>query len=278
MADPFLPPGVEPPDFYIAAMGRSGSTMIANWLTSSACRLVFIEPSFLRLPNTRLLRIQLESLGLGPTDEEWNEEDTSASSRFGRLMAPRLAGRSWAVKEVLCSEHFAALGQLGPKRVLITVRNIADVALSFFEKHRLQANTDRFSDEWVVDYCTREAAGLVAFRDELVRRSVAFEIVRYEDFTRSEEQRKRVADFVGWPGGGATDAHLDRFDRSFEAERHGDSVSPRNRGAADRAVEQDLRRLAATVSDRCCEYQRAFGYKSNNYRDVNCAEKLVIFQ
>jgi len=278
MGDPFLPPSVERPDFYIAAMGRSGSTMIANWLTSSASRLVFIEPSFLSLPNTRLLRIQLESFGIGPTDDEWNGEDASAPARFRRLMAPRLAGRRWAVKEVLCAEHSAALDQLGPKRVLITVRNIADVALSFFEKHRLQANTDRFSDEWVLDYCTREAAGLVAFRDELTRRSIPFEVVRYEDFTRSEMHRNRVADFVGWPGGGATDAHLEWFNRSFEAERHGNSVSSRNRQAADRAVEEDLQQLADIISGRCSGYQAAFGYKSDNYRNVNAAEKLVGFQ
>ena len=252
--------------------------MIANWLTSSARRLVFIEPSFLSLPNTRLLRIQLESIGIGPTDDEWDREDASAPARFGRLMTPRLAGRSWAVKEVLCSEHFAALDQLGPRRVLVTVRDIEDVALSFFEKHRLQANMDRFSDQWVIDYCTREAAGLVAFRDELVRRSVPLEVVRYEDFTRSDEHRSRVADFVGWPGGGATDAHLDRFDRTFEAERHGNSVSPRNRGAADRAVDHDLQRLAAMISDRCSEYQRAFGYQADNYQNVNDAEKFVEIQ
>ena len=278
MAERFLPPGVEGPDFYIAAMGRSGSTMIANWLTSSPTHLVFVEPSFLSLPNTRLLRIQLESLGIGPTDEEWNLQDASASSRFGRLMGPRLTGRKWAVKEVLCAEHFAALDKLGPRRVLITVRNIADVALSFFEKHRLQGNLDRFSDQWVVDYCAREAAGLVALRDELLRRSIPFEIVRYEDFTRSDGDRDRIAKFVGWCGGGATDAHLDRFDRSFEAERHGTSVSPTNRQAADRGIDPALHRLAATISDRCGEYQRAFGYNEDNYRNLNESEKLVAIQ
>ena len=47
MAESFLPPGVERPDFYIAAMGRSGSTMIDNWLTSTPDHLVLVEPSFL---------------------------------------------------------------------------------------------------------------------------------------------------------------------------------------------------------------------------------------
>lgn len=278
MAEPFLPPGTQRPDFYIAAMGRSGSTMIANWLTSSPRHLVFVEPSFLSLPNTRLLRIQLENLGLGPSDEEWDVEDGSAASRFARLMAPRLAGRRWAVKEVLCSEHVATLDQLCPRKVLITVRDMHDVALSFFEKHRLQGNLARFSDEWVAEYCTREAAGLIALRDELLRRSIPFEIVRYEEFTQSEETRHRVAAFVGWPGGGATDANLDRFDRSFEADRHGSQISSRNRQASERDMDGSLHILADSIKQQCGEYQRAFGYNPHNYQDVNDEEKLVLIQ
>jgi hypothetical protein len=278
MAESFLPAGIEQPDFYIAAMGRSGSTMIANWLASPPGRLVFVEPSFLTVKNTRLLKIQLESFGLAPTDAEWAQSDQSAASRFARLMVPRLIGRKWAVKEVLCAEHLAALDQLRPSRVLITVRNIVDVALSFFEKHRLQGNLERFSDQWVVDYCVREASGLVGLRDELIRRSIPFEIARYEDFTQSEETRASVAKFVGWPGGGATDAHLDRFDRSFEAERHGSRVSPQNRGASERRIDEALLALAATIGRRCGKYQRAFGYNSDNYHDVNNASKLVLIQ
>jgi hypothetical protein len=278
MAEPFLPPSVERPDFYIAAMGRSGSTMIANWLTSPPSQMVFVEPSFLNPPNTRLLRIQLESFGMEVSDSEWGREDVSAAARFARLMAPRLAGRNWAVKEVLCSEHLAALDQLRPHRVLITVRNVHDVALSFFEKHRLQGNLSRFSDQWVVDYCVREAAGLVALREELARRSITFEVVRYEDFTQSETGRERVTDFVGWKGGGATHAHLDRFDRAFEVDRHGSSVSTRIRQASERRIDDGLKDLAAAIAHRCWEYQQAFGYNSDNYCDVNDAAKLVIIQ
>jgi sulfotransferase family protein len=278
MGEPFLPEGAERPDFYIAAMGRSGSTMIANWLTSPPDRLVFVEPSFLSLPNTRLLRIQLEAFGLGPTGKEWCLEGENAASRFARLMAPRLAGRKWAVKEVLCTEHLKALDRLHPRLVLITVRNIVDVALSFFEKHRLQDNLTRFSDQWVVDYCTREAAGLVDLREELKRRSIPFQIVRYEDFTRSEDCRDRVATFLGWPGGGSTLANLDRFDRSFEADRHGSAVSPRNRRASEREVDESLVRLAEAIGRQCREYQHAFGYISDNYLDVNDMTKLVLIQ
>ena len=261
MAEPFLPRAVAPPDFYLAAMGRSGSTMIANWLSSPPDQIVFLEPSFLRLPNTRLLRIQLENLGLGPDDDQWKHEDKSASARFARLMAPRLTGRQWAVKEVLCTQHVAAIERLHPQKVLISVRDIFDVALSFFEKHRLQGNLARFSDDWVADYCTRESAGLLKLRDELVERSVPFEIVRYEDFTQSEESRNSVASFVGWRGGGQSAAHLVTFDRGFEVERHGTGISAERRRSADRALDVRLHRFAQAIAAQCADYQRAFGYQ-----------------
>lgn len=260
MTDQFLPEGAERPDFYIAAMGRSGSTMLANWLSSPPDQVVLLEPSLLRLPNTRLLRIQLENLGLGPDDGEWSFKDESASARFARLLAPRLAGRRWALKEVLCSEHASVMRLLQPDRVLISVRHIFDVALSFFEKHRLQDNLSRFSDAWVTEYCVREAAGLVSLRAELAKHSIPFQIVRYEDFTRSEVVRHQVADFVGWRGGGATDAHFQTFDRGFEVERHGSGISPRIRQAEERTVDAELRKLARAVMGRCAEYQVTFGY------------------
>ncbi len=278
MAEPFLPKGTDRPDFYIAAMGRSGSTMLCNWLTAAPDHLVFVEPSFLRLPNTRLLSIQLDHFGIGPSEQEWSFQDQSADARFERLMAGRLAGKRWGVKEVLSSEHGASLDRLTPRRVLISVRNIGDVALSFFEKHRLQCNLDRFDDQWVVEYCLREAAGLVAFRGELETKSIPFMVVRYEDFTRSESYRQEVAQFLGWRGGGATDAHLDRFDRAFEVERHGTGVSPRNRPVAERMLGERERALADKIGQQCSEYQRAFGYNFENYLEVNLRDKFVYSQ
>lgn len=278
MVRPVLPAEVEPPDFYLAAMGRSGSTMICNWLTDAPDQLAFIEPSFLSLPNTRMLRIQLDRFGMGPTDEEWATEDRTAEARLQRLMGQRLAGKRWGVKEVLCSEHRAAIVKLAPRRVLISVRDIGDVALSFFEKHRLQGNLNRFDDQWVVDYCIREAEGLVALHAELEAGSLPFAVVRYEDFTRSAHCRQAVADFVGWRGGGATDAQFDRFDRSFEVERHGHTVSSRIRTRAERNLGSAERDLASRIATRCEQYQQVFGYQFDIYSNVNSSRELVYSQ
>jgi hypothetical protein len=260
MPKPFLPADFNAPDFYLAAMGRSGSTMVCNWLTLPPDQLVFVEPSFLDVRNTRLLRIQLTNFGMAPSAGEWDLQDPSATTRFERLMVPRLAGKRWGLKEVLCSEHRSVIDRLAPRRVLISVRNIFDVALSFFEKHRAQDNLHRFNDDWVSDYCLRESAGLLALQRRLRSQSVPFAVIRYEDFARSEAARKDLSAFLGWRGGGATDLHLDHFDRSFEVERHGGAVSPRLRGWAERNLGRAELNLAHSIEENCSEYQGAFGY------------------
>jgi hypothetical protein len=258
---PFLPAGVDRPDFYVAAMGRSGSTMLCNWLASPPERLVFLEPFFLRPMNPRLLRIQLSDYGMEASDEEWTQrEDERPEQRFARLMRPRLTGKSWALKEVLCQEHARIVDALEPRRVMITVRDIADVALSFFEKHRIQNNLDRFSDDWVVRYCVEESRGILDFLKSMENKGVATKVIRYEDVTKSPEELRSIADFVGWPGGGETSKHFAAFDRLFEVSRHGASISPEKRSRDDRNLGYDELRLAEAIVERCTDYQAAFGY------------------
>jgi len=243
-------------DFYIAAMGRSGSTMLCNWLSTPPDHIVFNEPFFLRPMNSRLLRIQLRNLGLDPSDEEWARTDESPMDRFVRLMGSRLQGRRWAAKEVLCEEHSAMTAAFRPPRVIVTVRNVEHVALSFFEKHRIQQNMDRFSDDWVVDYCLRESAGLLDYVATLEVAGVPFHVARYEDFARSDEERSRIAAFVGWPGGGDPAANFEDFDRGFEARRHADLAD----ACPTRSLPESCIRTARDLGERCSAYRARFGY------------------
>jgi len=144
--------------------------------------------------------------------------------------------------------------------VLITVRDIGDVALSFFEKHRTQGNLDRFSDDWVVRYCLEESKGILEYQLSLVKKGVPNRVVRYEDVTNSPAELASVEAFVGWPGGGSTSKHFVEFDRSFEVERHGTSISDRTRSRSDRNLGYDQVRLSETIAEQCADYQRAFGY------------------
>jgi hypothetical protein len=259
--DLVLPPGVGQPDFMVAAIGRSGSTMLCNWLCRPPDHLVFVEPFFLKAMNPRLLRIQLADFGMAASDEEWEQRDESGPERFRRIMGPRLAGKQWAFKEVLHDEHVQALQAFAPKRVIVTVRDIEDIALSFFEKHRLQANMDRFDDTWVIDYCLRESAGILRLVERMDREGIPHKVVRYEDFTRSSAERSAILNFIGWQGGGRTDIHLASFDRAFEADRHGGSISSRLRGRNERNLGPAELALAAALPHQAAEYQRHFAYR-----------------
>lgn len=255
MAD-FLPR----PDFYIASLGRSGSTMLGNWLSLPPRQLVFNEPFFTRPANSRLLRIQLANFGMPATDVEWQQPATSGPERFRSLMTERLRGRRWAFKEVLCEEHAKVLRDFDPPRIIITVRNVTDVALSFFEKHRLQDNLARFGDDWVVDYCVRETEGLLRLERHLLSSGRAYQVVRYEELTRSADVQRSVAAFVEWDSGGSVNAHLRDFDRDFEVERHGSEITSSIRTAQRRNLGPELQRLAREISERCIEFQRRFNY------------------
>lgn len=241
-------------------MGRSGSTALANWLTRAPHEIVFVEPFFLHPRTSRLLRIQLQGLGLGVRDEEWNGRSGTPLERFEKLVVPLLRGRRWAVKEVLSDEHFAYQETFHPPRVIITVRNIVDVALSFFEKHRMQGNLERFSDEWVLDYCRRESDGILRFKGHLDNLQVPSLVVQYEELIRSSDCRRRAADFVGWEGGGAVQANLEEFDRAFELRRHGIKFSGNARRKEHRELGFKELANAESLLNDCYPYQKAFNY------------------
>ena len=234
--------------------------MLCNWFTRPPDQLVFVEPFFLHRANPRLLRIQLEHFGMTVRDEDWSHTDATGQERFRRIMWPRLRGRKWGLKEVLCREHVQVVRELTPKCVLIMVRNIRDVALSFFEKHRLQNNLDRFSDEWVADYCVRESREILEFRNLLSTSGVPHMVLRYEDFTCSEQARAATANFIGWESGGQIHSHLAQFDREFEVERHGRTISQQLRRPHERSLSSAEAKLAVWIAKRCSEYQQEFSY------------------
>jgi len=255
-----LPADIPSPDFYIASIGRTGSTMIANWLTAPPERIVLIEPFLFALRNPDMLRVQFDELDMPIGDEEWEHPDENWQDRFRRLFLPRLAGKRWALKEVIFREHERIIDTFAPPRVLVTVREIRDVVTSFIEKHRIQEQEDRFDHGWVEEYCLRETRQIVEMCKGLPRRGIEWRAVRYEDFIASEAERDAVAEFVGWPGGGEVARHYARLRRGFEVERHGTAINARARRAEERSLTAGDLALVERIAARCGPYQDFFGY------------------
>lgn len=248
------------PDFLMASMGRSGSTLIANWLTDPPARVVLIEPSLFALRNPDMVRAQLPAFGAPADDAEWTFPDADWRARFHRLFAPRLAGRRWALKEVLVEECRRVMAAFAPPRVVVTVRDIGAIAASFFEKHRIQNNRHRFDAGWVAAYCRRESAAMVALCEGMAREGLPHHVVRYDDFVASAEVRAALAAFVGWPGGGDPQRHLGALGRGFEAERHAGGIGTRSPALPERALEPDELALIPGIVADCAAYQEAFGF------------------
>jgi hypothetical protein len=255
-----LAPDLPRPEFLMASMGRSGSTMMANWLTAPPERVVLIEPSFFALRNPNMVRVQLPEFSVPASDAEWMFADADWQARFTRVFAPRLAGRRWALKEVLVAESRRIMATFAPPRVVVTVRDIAAIAASFLEKHRLQGNRDRFDAGWVGAYCRRESAAMVALCQDMAAQGAAYHVVRYEDFAASPAIRARLAEFVGWPGGGNPQRHFGKLGRGFEAERHASGIGTHTPSLPERALEPGELALLAGIEADCAAYQAAFGY------------------
>lgn len=248
------------PDFLIASMGRSGSTLVCNWLTHPPERVVLSEPVFFRLHTFTICRDQYEDLGMGFTDAEWLAEDESPQARFLRLFAPRLAGKRWGFKEVVAEEYNRVLDAVTPPRVVVTVRDIGDVAASFLEKHRLQSVDSFLTPDWVRAYCERESAALLTFEGRIAATGTPYHVVRYEDFVASAEAQGALSSFLDWPGGGNTDRRLRRMDRAFESERHGPGVGAATTARSARGLSGSDASLIDAIVDACGPYQQRFGY------------------
>ena len=250
------------PALYIAAMGRSGSTALANWLTRPQDRqAVFIEPEFLARRMTEKLPAQFAALGLpAPASSPPPRDAASLRDWMEEALPASLKGWKWGFKEVLGELHERCLTELQPGFILVTVRDIRDIFLSFVEKHRLQNNEDRFPVSWSFDYCLGESARMTDFAARLEREGRPHMVVRYEDFVASERLRGEIEQATGWRGGGDTSRHLALYGREFEARRHPAGVSARSTSAAERRLPRGARRAAEELAGRCQPYMRRFGY------------------
>jgi hypothetical protein len=224
-------------DVYIAAMGRSGSTALANWLTIPPTHFVLHEPGLLRSQPTRLLGMQLSGWGVTLDD---------------------VMSAHWAAKEVEPHDHDPMIAAYSPARILICVRDIREAVKSYLEKHRVQGLLDRFDDRWTRDYVIECASSLVRLANRLDAEGKPWRIARYEEFARDPDRLADLAGWIGWPGGGDTSAGFKEFDRGYEADRHvrelgSSTVAVENRGLDDAAMA-----VVAEVTAATGDYQRRF--------------------
>jgi len=248
-----------PADVYIASLGRSGSTLIANLLTMPPHRLVLVEPKLHRGGTAGMFH-QMERFGCPVGVDElarWRAPppEQSPAERAAMVLADRLARLArWGVKEVDPMAHQDEIAMLRPKQVVVVVRDIRDVMLSYVEKFRREGRSDFGEVFWRLCEGTK---ALTRLADGLGT-STPLRVVRYEDFAASVDERAALARWLDWPLDGDPDSNLDIYGRHYEIARHGGVVSQVSVGRRQAASLEAVDR----IGDFLGAYQQRFGYAS----------------
>jgi hypothetical protein len=248
---------------YIAAMGRSGSTMLANMLTQPPSHCVLVEPWLPKGRQGPKLLEQLRRFGVPISDSSSinskRGSEADSQRRIERLLDEMLGGLShWGIKEVRPEMHFPTLKMVTPEMIILQVRNIRDVTLSLIEKHA-RGSDRRYNLEWTRKYICTAASTIVKLRRSVEK--TRFRIIRYEDFVTSAKARQELEEWLQWPLDGDPGRNLDLFDRYYESERHGKSIGRSSVDRWKREFDPIKVNFANEMADCNRDYQSEFCYE-----------------
>jgi hypothetical protein len=244
-------------DVLLFGMMRAGTTMLANLLTSPPDRLVLVEPGITRGDMGDHVFQQLQMAGLPIDRRDWDAIPDPVQ-RFERLVRPLIAGKNWGIKEVNTAGLADLLRLLPPRRVVLIVRDIRDIALSALEKVQLQ-NTPQYTYQVLTDRCIASANAIITLHQRFPedRRYV----IRYEDLTQDAAARQRLADWLDWPLTGDPGQRLDLYSRSYEVARHGPAIGTASVGRHEGALDDRQSAFLSAIAKPLDFYQGYFDYR-----------------
>lgn len=246
-------------DLYIAAMGRSGSTHLASVLTTPPTRWVLNEPRFLDGVLSGAIRERSAEFGWPVDAQHWwiprnNRSNLSYETRYREFLAPRLRKLArWGVKEVRPDFHLPTIATIQPRKVIVLVRNLRDVALSLLEKQMRQGTMATRGPDWIRDYCNSAAQALLELAERHHDRT---RIVRYEDYIHLPSERNDLEKWLDWPMDGEPFAEFTLHNREYEVRRWQDPGGTNE----ERELPPNAHKIAEEIQASNNEYQQAFGY------------------
>ncbi len=254
-------------DIAIMGLMRSGSTLLSDLLTLRGECLILSEPNILgRWSPTVVERMHRLALNFGldpgpavPREKDW----PSYGAYFDKIMLPQLERLPrWGTKYVDLVDWRPTIGHYRPQRLILTVRDIRDVAISSIDRiARLQLAFygRRFlrDEAWVLSHLAFNVHELMALRE------LPHLLVRYEDMASDPSMRQRIADFVGVQQLSERRENLAAggMARQWELAKHGDGISTRSVGRYREEPWGPVKALAERVWRLLPEYSETFGYE-----------------
>ena len=246
-------------DLVIYGMMRSGTTLLADRLTCRPHSLVLTEPNCHLNDWGKHTLEQLKAFGIEIDERLWDPAQWKDMEHFFcEHIQPRLAQIPfWGVKLAHFEGWARFLDTYRPTHLVLSVRDIRDVALSCLELERRRPPGKGHDHRWVEDRILHDAKELVEMsRREHIR-------VRYEDLCTDQALLPDLAEKLGLPKLGEAGFAIDFFpDRAYEKQRHG------NAGVSSKSVQRYLTEghgddlaFAQRVWARCRDYCRQFEYE-----------------
>jgi len=251
-------------DLLIVGPARSGTTMLANLLTSPPNRWVLAEPGITRSGMGEVVRQGAGLFGWHYEHSAWHARETS-EERFNRLLHQRLGQlERWGVKEVNMNGIADLIATYRPRHIVISVRDIRACAVSVRQKETLQGTIGGQApvpktDEWLRERL-RDGANAALQLLAAPPPGSRITVVRYEDFVASSDIRATLAKTLDWPLDGNPGSTLDFFGRGFEVERHGNQIGTSSVTRWRDESEPAMRTFADQLAFEVADYQRQFGY------------------
>jgi hypothetical protein len=230
-------------------------------MTMPPKHLVLVEPMLhLGDGNSRFLD-QLARFGW-PDEEIVRYRSAGISAGSHRLMDALLSNRlarleRWGVKEVVPAVHRVNINLLRPSRIVVLVRDIRDVALSYIEKFEHEGRPSP-TPELLSRLLAGTTAQMSLADDHETGQPVR--VVRYEDLVSSAEERSSLGAWLDWPLEGDPTRGLMQYRRTYEVGRHGGAISARSVGRHKAISARANQPLVDGLAQMMRSYQRRFGY------------------
>lgn len=262
-------PVLSRPFVYVGALRRTGSTLLAELLTSLPDSLVFHEPELgenrFRVDARLIERLRGMGIDLEAFRRRWGGRARFLSmGAFKHELLPELAAKigQVGVKEV-ANDHWRRYAYHFPEmKTLLTARDPRDVYLSIHQR-RLEGKAS-WSGEFTPAAVAAELDGQFRYQVELFESTDSLK-VRYEDLCTDDGTYERVKAFVGSsiPRAGAIGGHLAATpNRQEEMALHGGEVTARRVNRWREEVDEGLRKEAQRTLELMPEYCRFWGYEA----------------